>query len=182
MDMMIIVSLFALAIVLVVAYKGLKSKQPSDSLLRQRAVFNAEEQLTFTRLCQILPEAHIFAHVSLDALLTTKFPRTRRKYQNLFADFVVLNQECRVIAVVAFGYGSGTMKRQHSTIQQDALLEAAGYRVLRYEHVPEYQQLREDFLDDFSQLPPVLDAKATSHLGKFDMYVDPDLGKMRIYG
>ena len=91
MDMMIVVSVIALTIVMIVAYNGLKAKQPSDSILRQRAVFNADEQMTFARIKEILPEANVFAHVSFDALLTTKFPRTRRKYASMFADFVVLD-------------------------------------------------------------------------------------------
>lgn len=148
MNLMIIASVITLVIVVFVAYNGLKQKQPSDSALRQRAVFNTYEQLTFTRLKEILPEANILAHVSFDALLTTKLPRTRRKYEKLFADFVVLNKDCRVIAVIALGEVLSA-KRSKLAQQQDLLLEAAGYRVIRYDGVPEYQQLRDDFLTEY---------------------------------
>lgn len=185
MDMMIVVSIIVLAVVMIVAYNGLKTKQPSDSILRQRAVFNADEHLTFSRLKEILPDAHIFAHVSFDALLTTKFPRTRRKYQTMFADFVVLDQDCRVMAVVALGDAWST-KRSHSTIHQDALIESAGYKLIRYEDVPEYQQLREDFLAEIVEMqhePIATDPLiADAALGKFEMYSATDLAKSRIYG
>ncbi len=180
MDMMIVVSVIALTIVMIVAYNGLKAKQPSDSILRQRAVFNADEQMTFARIKEILPEANVFAHVSFDALLTTKFPRTRRKYASMFADFVVLDRDCRVVAVIALG-DAHLSRRNHSTIQQDALLEAAGYRLIRYEHVPEYQQLREDFLTEIVEMQhqPTVNVP---ELGKFEMYSSTELAKARIYG
>ena len=56
MDMIIVASLILLAVVIGAAYKGLKNKQQADSALRRRAVFNSHEQITFTRLKEILPE------------------------------------------------------------------------------------------------------------------------------
>ena len=38
------------------------------------------------------------------------------------------------------------LKRRQNAQYQDALLAMAGYRVIRYEDVPEYYQLRQDFL------------------------------------
>lgn len=181
MNMMIIASIVILAIVLIVAYKGLNPKRPTDSALRQRAIFNALEHMTFTRLKEILPEANILAHVSFDALLTTKFPRTRRKYEKLFADFVVLDKDCRVIAVIALG-DAVTTRRSRSSIDEDALLDAAGYRVIRYYKVPEYQQLREDFLIDYAQMHTVELYDEDQSRGKFEQYTERDLAKTRIYG
>lgn len=180
MDMMIVVSVIALAIVMMVAYKGLKTKQPSDSILRQRALFNTEEQITFSRLKEILPEAHIFAHVSFDALLTTKFPRTRRKYESLFADFVVLDQSLKVIVVISMG-DSISNRRNHSAIKKDALLQAAGYRLVRYEHAPDYQQLQAVFLSETIEMQAQALGRQ-SHLGKSEMYAASSLDKLRIYG
>lgn len=144
MNMMILVSIGILAIVLIIAYKGLFHKQQSDSVLRQRAVFTTYEHTTFTRLKEVMPEANILAHVSFDALMTTKFPHTRRKYEKMFADFVVMDKECRVIAIVAIGELM-SLKKLQTANYQDSLLESAGYKVLRYTEVPEYQELRDDF-------------------------------------
>ena len=179
MNMMIIASIVILAVVLMVAYKGLKHKQPSDSALRQRAVFNTFEHLTFTRLKDTFPEANVLAHVSLDALLTTKFPRTRRKYQKLFVDFVLLDQDCRVMAIIALGDSMNT-RRLSSSIDQDALLDAAGYRVIRYQHVPEYEQLREDFLTEYSNMQSV--AEAEQKHDQLNLYSASYADKTRVYG
>lgn len=179
MDIMIVASLVILAIVIVVAYKGLKNKQQNDSALRQRAVFNSSEQIAFTRLKEILPEANVLAHVSFDALLTTKYLHTRRKYQKLFADFVVLDKDCRVIAVVALD-DSNLMKRSSEATYQDALLEMAGYRVIRYVGVPEYQQLREDFLMEFSEMHTT-ETLQDQFMGKLDLYQER-ISRIRAYG
>ncbi len=40
------------------------------------------------------------------------------------------------------------LKRLQQSQYQDALLSLAGYRVIRYDDVPEYVQLREDFLNE----------------------------------
>lgn len=179
MNMMIIASIVILVIVLMVAYKGLKHKQPSDSALRQRAVFNTLEQLTFTRLKDIFPEANILAHVSFDALLTTKFPRTRRKYQKLFADFVLLDKDFHVMAIIALGDGM-TTRRANSSIDQDVLLDAAGYRVIRYQHVPEYQQLREDFLIEYADMQTMPESEQQSE--KLNLYSARYIDKTRVFG
>ncbi|AMW77583.1 hypothetical protein AMD27_00810 [Acinetobacter sp. TGL-Y2] len=179
MNMMIIASIAILVIVLIVAYKGLKHKQPSDSALRQRAVFNTVEQLTFTRLKDIFPEANILAHVSFDALLTTKFPRTRRKYQKLFADFVLLDKDFHVMAIIALGDGM-TTRRANSSIDQDVLLDAAGYRVIRYQHVPEYQQLREDFLIEYEDMQTMPESEQEGE--KLNLYSARYINKTRVFG
>lgn len=177
MDMMIIASFVLLAIVIVVAYKGLKNKQLTDSALRRRAVFNSNEHITFTRLKEILPEANILAHVSFDALMTTKYLHTRRKYQQMFADFVVLDKDCKVLAVIALD-DVGLIKRSNTNAYQDALLESAGYRVIHYVGVPDYPQLREDFLVEFSSMHHP-ESVINSNLGKFDLYTQRD---SRVYG
>ena len=179
MNMMIIASIVILVVVLIVAYKGLKHKQPSDSALRQRAVFNTFEQLTFTRLKEIFPEGNVLAHVSFDALLTTKFPRTRRKYQKLFANFVLLDKDCRVMAIIALG-DSMTTKRTNASIDQDALLNAAGYRVIRYHQDPEYQQLRKDFLIEYTDMQTLPESEQLDE--KLNRDSTPYTDKSRVFG
>lgn len=179
MDMMIVASIVILAIVLFSAYKGLNTKRPSDSVLRQRAIFNSIEYLTYMRMKEILPDANIFAHVSFDALLTTKFPRTRRKYKNLFADFVILNKDFHVIAIVALG-DVMRIHRSKDSIDQDALLDSAGYRVIRYDQVPEYQQLRDDFLKEDNDVSK--DLSKMNNIESLSPYTDVHLNKHRVYG
>lgn len=179
MDMMIIISIFIVAVVIVVVYKGLTNKRLSDSALRQRAVFNSIEQLTFIRLKEILSEANILAHVSFDALITTKFQHTRSKYQKMFADFVILDKDYRVIAIVALDDQTST-KRANEAKYQEALLQSAGYRVIRYSHVPEYQQIRDNFLIEFSDIK-YAKQEQFADLGKLEQYHN-QVSRQRVYG
>lgn len=179
MDMVIIISIFIVAIVSLIVYKGISNKRLSDSALRQRAVFNSIEQLTFIRLKEILSEANILAHVSFDALITTKFQHTRNKYQKMFADFVVLDKDYRVIAIVVLDDQS-SMKRASEAKYQEALLQSAGYRVIRYNHVPEYQQIRESFLIEVSDFDYPKQAQLAD-LGKLEYYHE-QVSRRRVYG
>ena len=178
MDMMIIASIVLLAIVIVVAYKGLKSKQQVDSALKRRAVFNSTEQMTFTRLKEILPEANILAHVSFDALLTTKYPHTRRKYSKMFADFVILDQDCKVLAIITLN-DINMPKRANDIFYQDAMLEMAGYRIVHYMGVPEYSELREDFLTELADMHSSLTTSKVS-ASKFSLY-SKDTDRMKAF-
>ena len=137
--------------VVAMSFHRLKPPHKYDSALKRRAIFNPAQQLTFGRLQDILPEHQVLAQVSFDTLLTTKYSHTRNKYQHMVADFVVLDRDCQVLAIVELqdGLGIKRLKRQH---YQRSLLEAAGYKVLCYKSLPEYEQLRSDFL---GALPPV---------------------------
>ena len=117
-----------LILVMILASKALipKTKQ-QDSALRQRAIFSMHEQLTYTRLKEILPHHTVLAHVSYDALLTTKFSRTRNKYRNLVADFVIVDSAQQVLAVVALE-DPLSLKRPQKAQFKDAILEMAGVK------------------------------------------------------
>ena len=166
---MIIASLITLILASVIFFNKLKNNKKTDSALRRRAVFNATEMITFSRLKEVLPEGNVLAHVSFDALLTTKYLHTRRKYQKMFADFVVLDKNCKVIAIVALD-DINAMMRMKQHMYQDALLESAGYRMLRYTGIPEYQQLREDFLTEFVALHQPTEEHMIN-MGKSDLYL-----------
>jgi very-short-patch-repair endonuclease len=126
-----------------------RHQKPQDSLLKQRAIFSINEQLTFSRLKEILPNYTILVHVSFDALLTTKYERTRHKYRNMVADFVILDELFQIQAIVAID-DSMSLRRSHADEYEDSLLKMAGYHVIRYYDVPEYYQLRQDFLPDLN--------------------------------
>lgn len=172
MNMIIFASVALLAIILIVLYKnGLHNQQP-DSVLRQRAVFNSHEHATFTRLKAVLPEANILAHVSFDALLTTKFIHTRRKYEKLFADFIVMDKECRVLSIISIGE-LNSIKKQKAAHYQDAILETAGYRVFRFAYIPDYEHIRLLFNQDLHVLnPDVIEQTVQHQLGRSEDGLD----------
>jgi very-short-patch-repair endonuclease len=174
---MLIGSFLVLCIVLIAWKQQRNSPKPQDSVLKQRAIFTPNEQLAFARLKEVLPDYIVLAHVSYDALLTTKFGRTRHKYRNLVADFVILDQLYQVIAIVGLN-DPLILKRPQQASFRDALLSMAGYRVIRYEDVPEYYQLRRDFLSKQEQPGKELEYMAVNDLKKYHLY--SDLGRRKV--
>ncbi len=116
-------------------------------------MLSSHEQMTLTRLQTVLPKFTVLAHVSFDALLTTKYAHTRRKYQNMTADFVVLDQNYQVFVVVMLEENG--LRRAHQQYER-RLLQLAGYRVLRYSSVPDYHDLRRDLLTPESEMATYL--------------------------
>lgn len=147
MEILLIASVVMLGLIIALAYHRMKSIKRQDSPLRQKALLSAGEQIVYGRLKETLPHAQVLAHVSFDAILTTKYLHTRRKYQKMVADFVILDSDYRVIAVVALD-DANILKRSRVAAYQDAVLKTAGYRVLRYVGVPDLDQLQSDFLTD----------------------------------
>ncbi|OTG76997.1 hypothetical protein B9T33_15815 [Acinetobacter sp. ANC 5054] len=177
MTIYIVIGSILLFCVLIMAWKSLESdSKQQDSALKQRAIFNINEQLTYTRLKEILPNHTILAHVSFDALLTTKYYRTRNKYRNMVADFVVLNENQQIQAIIALD-DPMVLKRIQPMQYQDALLQMAGYRVIRYDDVPEYSQLREDFLGSQVKYKPI---PQVSDLKKYHLYSDLERKKLKV--
>ena len=176
----ILIGILVLCYVLYMAWKSLNSRtQKKDSVLKQRAVFNINQQITFMRLKEILPESTILAHVSFDALLTTKYTRTRHKYRNMVADFVILDDAHQIKTIIALD-DPMALKRPQDAQYQDALLEMAGYQVIRYSSVPEFYQLKQDFLlEKFHH--HLLDAHLEDDRKKYSFYPDLKRKKVRLF-
>jgi very-short-patch-repair endonuclease len=141
------ITIVGLLFITVFAVRSLHQNRRQDSPLKRRGILNISEQITLMRLQAVLPRHTVLAHVSFNALLTTKFAHTRRKYQGLVADFVVLDQQYQVLAIIEIADESYVNRLQQKHYQ-DSLLELAGYRVLRYSAIPTEQQLREDLIPD----------------------------------
>lgn len=141
------ITIIGLLLITALALRRLHQNRRQDSPLKRRGILNIAEQITLMRLQAVLHRHTVLAHVSFDALLTTKFAHTRRKYQGLVADFVVLDQQLQVLAIIEIADES-YVNRLHLKHYQDSLLELAGYRVLRYSSIPTEQELREDLLPD----------------------------------
>ncbi|EHU2954361.1 DUF2726 domain-containing protein [Acinetobacter baumannii] len=144
-----LITILLLFLTVVMAVKSLSRKHQQDSALKRRAVLSSHEQMTLTRLQTVLPKFTVLAHVSFDALLTTKYAHTRRKYQNMTADFVVLDQNYQVVVVVMLEESG--LRRAHQQYER-RLLQLAGYRVLSYSTVPDYHELRRDLLTPESEM------------------------------
>ena len=141
------ITIVGLLFITVFAVRSLHQNRRQDSPLKRRGILNISEQITLMRLQAVLPRHTVLAHVSFNALLTTKFAHTRRKYQGLVADFVVLDQQHQVLAIIEIADESYVNRLQQKHYQ-DSLLELAGYRVLRYSAIPTEQELRKDLIPD----------------------------------
>ena len=141
------ITIVGLLFITVFAVRSLHQNRRQDSPLKRRGILNISEQITLMRLKAVLPRHTVLAHVSFNALLTTKFAHTRRKYQGLVADFVVLDQQHQVLAIIEIADESYVNRLQQKHYQ-DSLLELAGYRVLRYSAIPTEQELRKDLIPD----------------------------------
>ena len=158
---------YLITIVLLLLFSGSvlqhwQHKRRQDSPLKRRGILNITEQIILLRLQQILPQHTILAHVAFDALLTTKYAHTRKKYQMLMADFVVLDQQYQVLAIVEI-VDESYLNRRSQKHYQDNLLELAGYRVLRYSSMPTEQQLRADLIPEHTKFLPSMPS-ATARL------------------
>ncbi|ENU79639.1 MULTISPECIES: DUF2726 domain-containing protein [unclassified Acinetobacter] len=140
---LISLSILSLLILLVFGLRYRKRiDQHSDSALKQRALLNYNEQIIYQRLTQLLPQHIILSNVSYRSLLTSKYSHTREKFNNMTADFVILNSQFQAIAIISL---CGSVFTQHREDRyEDALLEMAGYRVIRYAGVPDLKKLSRD--------------------------------------
>lgn len=78
------------------------SPKPQDSALNSATIFNPNEQLTLTRLKEVLPDYIVLAHASMMHYLPPNLVVPRHKVSwDLIADFVILDQQYQIAAIVA---------------------------------------------------------------------------------
>jgi very-short-patch-repair endonuclease len=128
--------LVAIAMITLLALAAAKSKKRSLEQPRARRPLTANEQKMFFRLQQALPERIVLAQVSFSALLNAKNWATRNTFNRKMADFVICDRAFTVLAVVELDDSSHD-GRKTADASRDALLEAAGYKVLRWRGIPD---------------------------------------------
>ncbi|WP_448760960.1 DUF2726 domain-containing protein [Acinetobacter tandoii] len=111
----------------------------------QKPLITAFEQKMFIRLNEALPEHHILAQVAFSALITSHHFKIRQQFNRKVTDFVVLNRDMKVIAIVELDDPSHIGKEDEDQ-QRDAMLTEAGYTVFRYTSIPSARELRKDLL------------------------------------
>lgn len=111
---------------------------------RRKQFLSEREQAMHNRLSQALPGLVILAQVSFGALLTAKAYAVRNTFDRKTADFVVCDKAFQVLAVIELDDASHRGKAARDSAR-DAMLMQAGYRVLRYPHIPDIAQVRDDF-------------------------------------
>lgn len=95
------------------------------------------------RLSAALPWAVICPQVSFSALMTARQWQDRNRFNRKVAGFVVCSRTLVPIAVVELDDVSHKDKQDEDEIR-DAMLQLAGYQVIRYANVPDIDRLRQD--------------------------------------
>lgn len=144
--LLLLIAALLVALVLVAVLKNGKGKsaQKNAEAPRRKPFLTEREQAMHNRLTQSLPDLAVFAQVSFGALLTAKSYAARNTFDRKMADFVVCDRAFQVIAVIELDDKTHKNKKEEDA-KRDALLERAGYRVIRYANVPDVQQIQRDF-------------------------------------
>lgn len=140
-QMLLMGFVLSLAIVLWVAsamLKGRRRKALGD--VRARKLLTDREQSMFHRLLQAFPNDVVLSQVAFSALLTAKDMPTRSTFNRKVADFVLATKAFEVVAVIELDDASHRGREDHDS-RRDALLERAGYRVLRFKNVPNVDEV-----------------------------------------
>ncbi|MDR7296349.1 very-short-patch-repair endonuclease [Pelomonas aquatica] len=127
----------SLAIVLWIGAAVVKGRRGSKVLgdIRARKLLTDREQPMFHRLQQAFPNNIVLSQVAFSALLTAKEMPTRATFNRKVADFVLATKAFEVVAVMELDDASHRGREDHDS-RRDALLERAGYSVLRFKNVP----------------------------------------------
>jgi len=108
-----------------------------------KRVITAFESKMFTRLKDAFPHHHILAQVAFSALITHDNMKMRSKFNRKVTDFVVMDREYNVVAIIELDDPTHIGKEQEDA-ERDAMLIAAGYTVIRYTEIPTIRQLQRD--------------------------------------
>ena len=133
--------------VIVIAFLmfGGKNKKPKQqhTPISAKPILTKRELQFFAVLEQALPRAYIFPQVSFSAILTTKGFYTRSQFNRKIADFVVCDERMNIVAIIELD-DSSHKGREQQDAARDAMLNEAGYPVLRYAQIPQASQISKD--------------------------------------
>lgn len=119
---------------------GTKGKQTP---IKAKPVLTMNEQPTFNRLKDALPEYSVLAQVSFSAMITSTGQATRNRFNRKMADFVICDKAFNVVAVVELD-DSSHKGREDKDAERDEMLKEAGLKVIRYKRTPSTEQVRKD--------------------------------------
>lgn len=124
---------------------GGKDKKPKQqhTPIYAKAILTRREQQFFDVLQQALPQVYIFPQVSFSAILTTKGFYTRSQFNRKIADFVLCDSNLNIMAIIELD-DSSHKGREQQDAARDAMLNEAGYPVLRYAQIPSSAQIIKD--------------------------------------
>lgn len=134
-------ALLALLLAIAIGIALTTRTQRAHAPIRARLPLTKREQPMYFRLRDTFPEEIVLAQVAFSALLDTRRRATRNRFDKKVADFVLCSRAFEVLAVIELDDSSHDTKRARDR-ERDAMLTAAGYRVLRFATVPDSDLLK----------------------------------------
>lgn len=134
-EMLLLVGLAIAVSILAAVVQSRPWRRRASGDIKPKKLLTEREQPMFFRLRQAFPDDVVLAQVAFSALLTAKDLPTRQRFNRKVADFVVATKAFEVLAVIELDDASHRGREVHDS-KRDSMLEQAGYRVLRFKHVP----------------------------------------------
>lgn len=141
---MVLLTIIILAILSVLKKGESKDRNGKRSPIKGKRIITMNEQPTFIKLREALPEHIILAQVAFSAFMTAQGYTTRNLFNRKVADFVVLDRAFNIVAIVELDDSSHKGKEKIDA-ERDALIQEAGFRVVRYKRTPDLVQIHTDF-------------------------------------
>ncbi|QNX86629.1 DUF2726 domain-containing protein [Acinetobacter seifertii] len=160
-----LIAIMVLAILSVLKKGESKNRNAKRNPINGKHIITMNEQPTFMKLKEALPEHIILAQVAFSAFMTAQGYATRNLFNRKVADFVVLDKAFNIVAIVELDDSSHKGKEKFDA-ERDALIHEAGFKVIRYKRTPELLQIHRDFNITLSSLAQVL--------------IEPDLTKTKL--
>ncbi|MBJ9424086.1 DUF2726 domain-containing protein [Acinetobacter seifertii] len=160
-----LIAIMVLAILSVLKKGESKNRNAKRNPIKGKRIITMNEQPTFMKLKEALPEHIILAQVAFSAFMTAQGYATRNLFNRKVADFVVLDKAFNIVAIVELDDSSHKGKENFDA-ERDALIHEAGFKVIRYKRTPELVQIHRDFNITSSSLAQVS--------------IEPDLTKTKL--
>lgn len=139
-----LIVMMILAILNVLKKGESKNRNVKRNPIKGKRIITMNEQPTFMKLKEALPEHIILAQVAFSAFMTAQGYATRNLFNRKVADFVVLDKAFNIVAIVELDDSSHKGK-ENLDAERDALIQEAGFKVIRYKRTPELAQIHSDF-------------------------------------
>lgn len=142
--LLVLIVLIGVVVFVLATLKGDKKASKQRNPIKGKRILTMNEQPTFFRLREALPEHIILAQVAFSAFMTAKGFPTRNLFNRKVADFVVLDKSLNIVAIVELD-DSSNIGKEDKDADRDALVAEAGFRVIRYKRTPDFAQVQKDF-------------------------------------
>lgn len=121
-----------------------KKNDKDHTPIKTRPILTVNELPIFIKLRKALPDHIILTQVALSALLTSTGQVTRNRFNRYRADFVVLDKDGHVVAIIELNDPSHQLQIGKAD-ERRAMLTEANYQVIQYTHTPDIEQIQRDF-------------------------------------